>query len=101
MENKIFKSARELKKEMVDAAMTKMTGFYSDIVWDLERVDELSEKEYGGHFYWAVRATGTHTRETCEEINMFKKTWGEDLLIVALIGKHAKSETYEIVYERK
>lgn len=62
MENtnsKQFKSATELKREMVDVAMKVMTNFQSDIVYDLEKVDELAQRKRDGWFYWAVRKMGT------------------------------------------
>lgn len=96
--DKKFNSAVDLKKEMVDAAMSVMSGFYSDIVYDLEKVDELAQRKRDGWFYWAVRETGTHTRSTCKEMDELKKTAGVDILFTALIGRNVKDNTFEIVY---
>ena len=100
MENnsKQFKSATELKVEMMNAATKVMTAFYSGIVYDLEKVDELAQRKRDGWFYWAVRETGTHTRSTCKELDELKATAGNDIIFTALIGRNVENDTYEIVY---
>ncbi len=98
MESKIFTSARALKKEMVNIAMSVMEGCYSDIVYDLEEVDCMAEKNWNSHFYWLVRKTGTHTCDTNEELNDLKATLGEEAKVIALVGRDVKKNIYEIVY---
>lgn len=101
MENKVFKTARDLKKEMVNVAMPVMSGFYSDFVYDLEKVDAMGAKKWDSHFYWAVRKNGTHITTTCKELDELKENYGEDLKIIALVGRDTKKDTFEIIYERK
>ena len=103
MENnsKQFKSATELKVEMMNAATKVMTAFYSDIVYDLEKVDDLAKRKRDGHFYWAVRKTGTHTRSTDKELVELKQNCGESIVFTALVGRSIKEDTFEIVYQNK
>ena len=51
---KTFKSATDLKKDMLDTAMKVMEGFYSDIIYDLEKVDDLAKRKRDGRYkaYW-------------------------------------------------
>lgn len=103
MENtnsKQFKSATELKREMVDVAMKVMTNFQSDIVYDLEKVDELAQRKRDGWFYWAVRKMGTHTRSTCKEFDELRAAWGKDIIFGALIGRSVEKGIYEITYTK-
>ena len=98
---KSFDTATELKKEMVNSAMSVMTGFYSDIVFDLEKVDELAQRKHDDWFYWVVRQTGTHIRNTNKEYEELKKDLGKSVLVAALIGRSVESGTFEIVYEKQ
>lgn len=86
---------------MVNAAMSVMTGFYSDIVFDLEKVDELAQREHDGWFYWVVRQTGTHLRNTNKEYEELKKDLGKSVIIAALIGRNVKENAFEIIYEKQ
>lgn len=97
--SKTFKSATDLKKDMLDTAMKVMEGFYSDIIYDLEKVDDLAKRKRDGHFYWAVRKTGTHTRSTNKELEELKQNWGESIVFTALVGRSIKEDTFEIVYQ--
>lgn len=98
---KTFKSATDLKKDMLDTAMKVMEGFYSDIIYDLEKVDDLAKRKRDGHFYWVVRKTGTHTRSTNKELEELKQNWGESIVFTALVGRSVKEDTFEIVYQNK
>lgn len=86
---------------MVNSAMSVMTGFYSDIVFDLEKVDELAQRKHDDWFYWVVRQTGTHIRNTNKEYEELKKDLGKSVLVAALIGRSVESGTFEIVYEKQ
>lgn len=96
---KTFKSATDLKKDMLDTAMKVMEGYYSDIIYDLEKVDDLAKRNRDGYFYWAVRKTGTHTRSTNKELEDLKKDWGDSIVFTAIVGRSIKEGTYEVVYQ--
>lgn len=98
MEDKKFYSAIDLKTEMMKAAMSVMTANYSDIIYDFQKVEEISNSKYDAHFYWTVWSTGTRVFGKCFEMDKFKKESGHKILISALVGRHAGEDSYEIVY---
>lgn len=96
-----FTSKTELKKEMLNVCVQYMEAFQSDVVLDMEQVDELAERKRDGWFYWAVRKCGTHTRSTCTEFDTLVGEWGEnEVIIKALIGHSVKGGYYEILYTK-
>lgn len=98
---KQFKTATDLKKEMMSVASQVMVAFMSDLIEDFEKVDELSGRKRDGWFYWAVRDCGTHTRSTSADFDECCKSWGEAIKIKALIGFIASTGTFEILYTKK
>lgn len=101
MEKKSFYShTAEVKREMIDTAMSVMTSNFSSIVSDLERIDALSIRKRDGWFYWIVRNDGTQVCSTSAEVDAVCANGEDSILIKALIGRSVAEDKYEIIYTK-
>ena len=58
-ERKTELSALELKKWMMKIAMSYMTHYQTDLVYDFEIVDNIKERGLTKVYSWQIRDTGT------------------------------------------
>ena len=59
-ERKTELSALELKKWMMKIAMSHMTHYQTDLVYDFEIVDNIEERGLTKVYSWQIRDTGTN-----------------------------------------